>query len=109
GSANRSGVFREFRGMIGRARAARRLVETIRCRRFGCCRKGRCRKSGGVVLSPSFEKPVAENAIEPTGEFAATIKTRDGLPRCDQRLLRQVLRPVAILAKGERRAPQARS
>ena len=87
--------------MIGRARPARRLVETIRCGKLGRCRKpGRWRKSGGVLLSPSFEKPVAENAVEPTGEFAATIKTRDGLPRCDQRLLRQVLRPVAILAKG---------
>ena len=40
---------------------------------------------------------------------AATIEACQRLPRFDQRLLHQVLGPVAILAKGERTAPQARS
>src|SRR5262245_28599625 len=97
GPANPQGVLGQLRRMIGRRRQARRLIETIGCG-----------SSGGVLLSPSFQKPVAQNSVEPAGESATAIEACHGLPRGDQRLLHEVLGPLAIPAQGERTAPEAR-
>ena len=93
--ADSSGIFRRLCHSVGRVRSGRYLAKAI------CCGN-----PGGVPASPSFQEPVPQNAVEPGGEPATTIKTPQGSPRFDQRLLRKILGPVAVPAKSQRAAPQ---
>ena len=94
---NPSGIFRRLRGLIGRMRRAWLLANRIRCG-----------KLKGVLVSTSFQEPVPQNAVQPRGEPATTVETRQASPRLDQRLLRKILGPMAIFAKGHRASPQRR-